>query len=238
MARRRILVVEDDAAIRRGVVDALESEGYQAIEAARGDTAVKIAKDATFDLMLLDLILPGLRGLQVLEQVRADCPGVPIIVLTARGEESDRVAGLRLGADDYVVKPFSVQELLARIAAVLRRSAERSGGASKITLPGAVVDFDRRQVRFDDGGQVDLSEREANTLRYLAEHAGRAISRDELITHVWQLDPKGLQTRAIDMQIARLREKLRDDSSNPKLIRTIRGKGYLFMPTTADDQQA
>lgn len=234
MSRRRILVVEDDAAIRQGVVDALESEGYHAIEVSRGDTAVKIARESTFDLMLLDLILPGLKGLQVLEAVRADRPGVPIIVLTARGDESDRVAGLRLGADDYVVKPFSVQELLARIAAVLRRSAERSSGASKVAIPGAVADFDRRQVRFEDGTNVDLSEREANTLRYLTEHAGRAISRDELITHVWQLDPKGLQTRAIDMQIARLREKLRDDSSSPKLIRTIRGKGYLFLATSAD----
>lgn len=228
MARRRILVVEDDAAIRQGIVDALESEGYQTLEAARGDTGVELALESAVDLILLDLILPRKGGLEILEEVRAARPGVPIIILSARGEESDRVAGLRLGADDYVVKPFSVQELLARIQAVLRRSAERSVGTSKISMPGLVADFDRREIRFDDDSRVDLSEREANTLRYLAEHAGRAISRDELITHVWQLDPHGLQTRAIDMQIARLREKLRDDSANPKLIRTIRGKGYLF----------
>lgn len=231
MARRRILVVEDDAAIRQGVVDALESEGYETLQAARGDTGLDLALESAVDLILLDLILPKKGGLEILEGVRAARPGVPIIILSARGEESDRVAGLRLGADDYVVKPFSVQELLARIEAVLRRSAERSVGTSKISMPGLVADFDRREIRFDDETRVDLSEREANTLRYLAEHAGRAISRDELITHVWQLDPHGLQTRAIDMQIARLREKLRDDSANPKLIRTIRGKGYLF---TAD----
>ncbi len=228
MARRRILVVEDDGAIRQGVVDALESEGYDTLEAGRGDTGLDLALESAVDLILLDLVLPKKGGLEILEEVRSARPGVPIIILSARGEEADRVAGLRFGADDYVVKPFSVQELLARIEAVLRRSAERTVGTSKISLPGMVADFDRREIRFEDESRVDLSEREANTLRYLAEHAGRAISRDELITHVWQLDPHGLQTRAIDMQIARLREKLRDDSANPKLIRTIRGKGYLF----------
>jgi DNA-binding response OmpR family regulator len=154
-----------------------------------------------------------------------------VIILTARGEEADRVRGLRLGADDYVVKPFSVKELLARVEAVLRRSPERPTDLAAVAIPGGLVDLARREVRFHDGGRQELSEREAELIRYLASNANRAVSRDELLAHVWQIEPKGVTTRTIDMHIARLREKLRDDPAEPVVLLTVRGKGYKFTAT-------
>ncbi|MEX2187165.1 MAG: response regulator transcription factor [Pirellulales bacterium] len=228
MTRRQVLVVEDDAPIRRGVVDALEAHGYLPIEAGDGHAAIKLALGRPIELMLLDLMLPLCGGLEVLAQVRDARPTLPVIILTARGEENDRVAGLRLGADDYVVKPFSVRELIARVEAVLRRSPERPDELSEIPLPEGVVDVARREARFGDGARAELSERELSLIRYLAQHAGRAISREEILTRVWQLDPTGVETRTIDMHVARLREKLRDSGESPMIILTVRGKGYMF----------
>lgn len=228
MTSLRILTIEDDRAIRRGIVDALQFAGYVTLEAATGDQGRAMAVQRDYDLLLLDLVLPGCDGLEILRAVRETRPTTPVIVLTARGEESDRVAGLRQGADDYVVKPFSVKELLARVEAVLRRSPSRPSDVSQFAFPGLVVDLDRREIRFEDGAREELSEREAELLRYLATHAGRAIARDELLAHVWRVDPQGLATRTIDMHVARLREKLRDDSSLPALVLTVRGKGYML----------
>ena len=224
----RILTVEDDAAIRRGIVDALKFAGYLVTEASRGDSGLEMATLQAYDLLLLDLVLPGRSGLEILREVREIRPTQPVIILTARGEENDRVEGLRLGADDYVVKPFSVRELLARVEAVLRRSPERPRDVASVRLPGATAFLARLEVQFDDGDRIELSEKEADLLKYLAAHPGRAISRDELLLRVWQLNPRGLQTRTIDMHITRLREKLRDDAASPQVIRTIRGQGYLF----------
>ena len=224
----RILVVEDDAAIRQGIVDALQFEGYATFEADRGDTGMDMARSVECDLVLLDLILPAGDGLDILKEVRATRPTLPVIILTAKGEESDRIQGLRLGADDYVVKPFSVGELLARVEAVLRRSPERPTDVLEVEAAGGVADLARCEVRFEDGQRVDLSERERELLRYLAANAGRAISRDEILARVWQLEPKGVETRTIDMHVARLREKLRDDGEKPAIILTVRGKGYMF----------
>ncbi len=228
MPKQRILIIEDDDAIRRGIVDALEFEGYATVESSRGDDGLQRALRGSCELLLLDLVLPGRGGLEILQEVRAVHPTLPIIILTASGDEADRVQGLKLGADDYVVKPFSVRELTARVEAVLRRSPERPSDVARLAVPGGVADLQRQEIVFDDGDRVDLSERERDILHYLASQAGRAISRDELMARVWGIDPKGLNTRAIDMQIARLREKLRDDPSQPKLIRTVRGKGYVF----------
>jgi DNA-binding response OmpR family regulator len=228
MDTKRILVVEDDASIRRGLVDALRFAGYAVLEAANGDEGMKQALRASFDLMLLDLILPGPSGFDILDAVHADRPTLPVIILTARGEEADRVKGLSLGADDYVVKPFSIRELLARVDAVLRRSPERSAGISRISIPNGVADLSRCEIRFDGGGRSELSSREVELLRYLASNAGRAISREEILQRVWRLDPKRLETRTIDMHIANLREKLRDDPDEPRVLRTVRGKGYMF----------
>jgi DNA-binding response OmpR family regulator len=234
-ARRTVLTIEDDSAIRRGVVDALAFSGFATLEAGRGDDGLKLALCRTYDLLLLDLVLPGLSGLEILSEVRRVRPTLPVIILSARGEESDRVEGLRRGADDYVVKPFSVRELTARIEAVLRRSPERSAGDADIPLPGGLVDLERGLICHDDGRRVELSEREVEVLRYLRTHAGRVISRDELMARVWRIDPQGLHTRAIDMQIVRLREKLNPCSGlgGFELIKTVRGRGYVFVEPDA-----
>ncbi len=228
MTRHRILVVEDDPAIRAGLVDALTLAACDVREAADGAAAVTTALAGQFDLILLDLMLPGKDGLAVLAEVRRDRPSLPVIILTARGREADRVAGLKLGADDYVVKPFSVRELMARIEAVLRRSPERPLEVTELSIPGGTADLDRSEIRFDDGRRVRLSEREMALLRFLAAHPGRTVSRDEILLRVWEMDPTGIETRTVDMHVARLREKLGDDPSDPKLLQTVRGKGYLF----------
>lgn len=228
MRRKRILVVEDDGAIRRGLVDALKFDGYDVLETGNGDDGFDLAAKADCDLALLDLVLPGRSGLEVLEGVRRTRPTLPIIILTAKGAETDRIRGLDLGADDYVVKPFSVKELLSRVKAVLRRSPERPSDISSVDIPGGRVDFARCEVCFVDGGRAGLSEREAELLRYLVSNAGRAVSRDEILSRVWHISPGAVETRTIDMHVARIREKLQDDPSDPKVILTVRGKGYMF----------
>lgn len=228
MHSRRILVVEDDAAIRRGIVDALTFSGYEVLQSGHGIEAQKLAVSASFDLLLLDVVLPGLSGFEILKAVRIMRPILPVILLTARGEESDKVHGLRLGADDYVVKPFSIRELIARVEAVLRRSPERPNQIEQLTLPGGVADLARREVRFKDGSRSELSEREVDLLRYLASNPGRVISRDEILMRVWRLDPRHLETRTIDMHIANLRTKVRDSASEPRVVLTVRGKGYML----------
>lgn len=227
-----ILVIEDDAAIRRGVVDALRFAGYDVLQAGNGRDGLELARERPCSLLLLDLMLPGMSGLEVLEAVRQMLPTLPVIVVTARGEEDDRVAGLRLGADDYVVKPFSVKELLARVEAVLRRSPERPLDIHEAPVPGGVADLSRREIRFTDGGRCELSEREVELLRYLVVHQNRAVSRDELLANVWRISPRGVSTRTIDMHVARLREKLRD-IPEPQVLQTVRGKGYMYTPAVA-----
>jgi DNA-binding response OmpR family regulator len=228
MRKPCVLVVEDDVPIRRGIVDALHFEGYDLLEADNGEDGLELAVRTDCDLVLLDLILPRRQGLDVLKAVRRDRPTLPVIILTARGGEDDRVKGLELGADDYVVKPFSIKELLARVAAVLRRSPERPSDVTEIQVPGGVAALARCEINYADGQRVPLSEREIELLRYLACNAGRAISRKEILAHVWRLNPDAIETRTIDMHIARLREKLRDDPADPAIILTVRGKGYMF----------
>jgi DNA-binding response OmpR family regulator len=166
MAMRQVLTIEDDSAIRRGIVDALKFAGFSVLESSDGAEGLEMAIRCDYDLLLLDLVLPKRGGLEILREVRGARPSLPIIVLSARGEEQDRVSGLRLGADDYVVKPFSVKELLARVEAVLRRTPERPGDIADIAFPGGRADFQRREVRFHDGQRIELSEREAELLRY------------------------------------------------------------------------
>src|SRR5687767_4053443 len=176
MSKVRVLVVEDDAAIRRGIVDALSFAGYATRAAGTGTAGLDLAVQSDCDLVLLDLVLPGKDGLEILQAVRAVRPTLPVIILTARGDEMDRVQGLRLGADDYVVKPFSVKELLARVEAVLRRmrAGPPTGEAQpELAIPGGHIDLARREARFADGARVELSEREAALLGYLVRHADR-----------------------------------------------------------------
>lgn len=233
MAAKRVLVVEDDDAIRRGIADALTFAGYEVLAAASGHEGLSRALAAAIDLVLLDLMLPGPSGFEILRAVREARPTLPVIILSARGEEADRVRGLRLGGDDYVVKPFSVKELLARVEAVLRRSPERPDRVQRIDLAGGMADLARCEVRFKDGTRHELSEREVALLGYLAAHRGRAVSREEILTRVWRLDPRGRETRTIDVHVANLRAKLRDDAESPKVLLTVRGKGYVFAAPSA-----
>ena len=228
MPQARILSLEDDAAIRRGIVDALRFAGYTVLQSGDGREGLEMALRQEYDLLLLDLILPGKDGLEILREVRRVQPTLPVIILSARGEEDDRVAGLKLGADDYIVKPFGVKELLARVEAVLRRSPQRPTDLSSVAVPGGHADFARRELQFADGSRVELSERESELLRYLVTNRGRALTREELLDSVWRIDPQGVSTRTIDMHVARLREKLRDDSADPQVLLTVRGKGYMF----------
>lgn len=224
-----ILVVEDDHAVRQGIVDALSFSGYEVIAAVDGKEGMERALRASYQLMLLDLVMPYHSGFEVLEALRKERPGQPVIILSARGEEADRVKGLTMGADDYVVKPFSVRELLARVDAVLRRSSERSVGAEVFIFHDGKVDFSRREISLDDGGRNELSEREADLLKYLVSNSGRAVAREELLQQVWRIDPKNVETRTIDMHVAHLREKLGRDGQ--KVLLTVRGKGYMVAPT-------
>jgi DNA-binding response OmpR family regulator len=226
MSRRQVLVVEDDPAIRRGLVDALEFDGYHTVACGDGKEGLEQALGLDLDLVILDVILPHVSGFEVLVEVRRCRPTLPVIMVTAKGAEADRVFGLQNGADDYVVKPFSAKELLARVEAVLRRSAERPVDLAEVDLKGRRVDFARREITRPDGSTCELSEREADLLRYLASSPTRAVARSELLQNVWGLDPAGLHTRTVDMHVARLRDKLADDSGNPQVILTVRGKGY------------
>jgi DNA-binding response OmpR family regulator len=233
MARKRtIVVVEDEGAIRRGICDALKAVGYEPIEAADGVAGLKESRRAGVDLVLLDLLLPRLDGFDVLTELRTTHPALPVIILTARGSEDDRVRGLRSGADDYVVKPFSARELLARVESLLRRSPERPIPVVRMSAGGVTVDCARREVCLSDGRRVALSEMEASILERLAAHAGRAISREELLSCVWGIRDGNVETRAIDMHITRLRQKLSDGSSpsTTEWIITVRGKGYMLGP--------
>ncbi len=228
MQDRSILVVEDDPAIRQGILDALEFEGFLTSYSDDGDKGLELALTSECDLVLLDLVLPNRSGIEILKEIRKQRPTLPVIILSALGEETQRVQGLRLGADDYIVKPFSLQELLARIEAVLRRTPERPNDIAKITIPNGEVDLERCEVRFEDGERTELSEREIELLIYLARNSGRAISRQELLTRIWRVNPDRVETRTIDMHIARLREKLRDSTSPQKILLTVRGKGYMI----------
>jgi len=230
--KRTVVVVEDEDAIRRGIVDALRISGYEPVEAADGVSGLCEARRAGVDLVLLDLLLPKMDGFEVLGELRLTHPVLPVIILTARGSEDDRVRGLRAGADDYVVKPFSARELLARLDAVLRRTPERPTPVLRISGGDTMVDCGRREVCHGNQERVALSEMEADILQRLASHAGRVVSREELLACVWGLRDGGVETRAIDMHITRLRQKLTAGAADPAMewIVTVRGKGYMLGP--------
>lgn len=223
-----IAVIEDDRAIRCGVVDSLRFAGYETLEAGTWKDGFDLALRANFQLLLLDLVLPGGSGFDILRTLEEARPGIPVIILTACGEETDRVMGLKLGADDYVVKPFSMKELLARVEAVLRRSPERSIGEDVVPFQGGKADLKRSELTFENGARVALSDREASLIAYLAQHRGRAISREEILRRVWQIDSAAVETRTIDMHIANLRTKLRQGDDTSELLLTVRGKGYML----------
>jgi len=223
-----VLVVDDEPMLRNLLSRLLRMEGYDVIEAADGEAALDLVQQRRPDLVLLDVMLPGLNGFEICEELRRHDADLPILMVTAKGEEQDRVRGLKEGADDYVVKPFSATELLARVEAVLRRSAERPRSAGKVTVAGRCIDLERREVVLPTGEREVLSQKEADVVGYLMANRGRAIAREELLSRVWGLDPRGVHTRTVDMTIARLRELLRDDPANPAVIVTVRAKGYML----------
>jgi DNA-binding response OmpR family regulator len=232
MPATRVVVVEDEPAIRRGVCDLLRAGGYDVVEAADGARGLEESVRNGVDLVLLDLLLPKKDGLDVLAEIRKVRATLPVIVLTARGTEDDRVRGLKMGADDYVVKPFSARELIARVEAVLRRSVDRPDEVAAAKLCKAVIDFRRREVRWSEQDRSELSETEAAILSFLVAHRTRAVSREELLTRVWGIGDQGVETRTIDMHVARLRAKLRDPSGKPtpEAIVTVRSQGYMAGP--------
>jgi DNA-binding response OmpR family regulator len=228
LSRTKILIVEDDPAILRGLSDALAFKGYAVLTAVSGGQGLQAALTGSPDLVLLDVLLPKMDGFTVLHEVRKARPQLPVIMLTARGTEEDRVRGLTEGADDYVVKPFSATELIARVEAVLRRSAERPRDVRTLAFADRTVNFDRLEVDLEDGSTLSISELEADIIRYLAVNRGRPIDRKEILQRVWQGDTREMETRTIDMHIRRLRKKLERDPSTPERIVTVRHRGYML----------
>jgi two-component system, OmpR family, response regulator ResD len=229
---RRILVVDDEPTIAEVVCRYLERAGYATAGAADGPGAVAAASAAPIDLMVLDLMLPGFDGLEVMRRVRQSVRPVPaIILLTARGEETDRIAGLSLGADDYVVKPFSPAELVARVDAVLRRATPVADAEPVLTIGALVVDPGAHRVTYA-GEEVALSQREFDLLAFLARHPGRAFSRDELMERVWRFSFYS-DTATVTVHIRRLRTKLSAWPGGAELIETVWGVGYRMAEVAA-----
>jgi len=223
--KHRILVVEDEPAVARGVKDALSFNGYAVEVAEDGTSGRSRARAEAWDLIVLDLMLPGLDGLDILAQLRREGCTAPILILTARGQESDRVKGLELGADDYVVKPFSVRELVARVGAHLRARSLAAGSTERVTIGAVEFDFVRR-VLHRDGEAIAALPKEIDLARFLVENRGRCVSRDELLMKVWEYPVAGIQTRTVDNYIMKLRQKVEPDPARPRFILTVRGKGY------------
>jgi DNA-binding response OmpR family regulator len=222
----RILVVDDDDNVRRLVAAYLEREGYVVAQAADGNAAIRSVESAAPDLLILDLMLPGPGGLQVARRLK-DSVGVPVIMLTARGEEDDVLRGFEAGADDYLVKPFSPKVLVARVRAVLRRAGLGSDDDDAPLVRGPLVMDERSRMVTVDGTPVELTAIEFDLLRALADHPGWVYSREQLLERVWGYDHLG-DSRVVDVHVANLRKKIGDDSSQPRFIRTVRGVGYKF----------
>src|SRR5688500_9856245 len=221
----RILVVEDEANLRDGIVDLLEGDDHVVIAVGDGVAGVETGLRESFDLVVLDLMLPRLEGMDVCRRLRAARPGMPILMLTARGSEDDKVRGLVEGADDYVTKPFSARELLARVR-VLGRRAPAGESLDEVCVDGAVIDL-ARMVVVRGGQHISLTPRVVGLVRWLYRHGDRVVSRVELLEHVF--GQRGdLQTRAVDMAIAVLRKKLEIDPATPTLIVSVKGAGYAW----------
>jgi DNA-binding response OmpR family regulator len=221
---KRVLVVEDDAALARVLCDNLGFEGFDVRCAGDGNLALNLAREFAPDLVLLDVMLPGRDGFELVGLLRQGGP-VPIIMLTARGQKADKLRGLKLGADDYVTKPFDIDELMARVHNVLRRSSPE---LEQLVLGRVTIDFPSKVVRHGHD-EIHLTHREFELLRYLAERRGRVVSRHELLREIWGY-PDTPATRSVDNAIARLRKKIEADPARPRFIHTVHGDGYTITP--------
>lgn len=226
-----ILIVEDDPGIREGLADAIEADGYTALTAADGAAAMRVYRENSVDLILLDIMLPQINGYDVCRQIRERDKRIPILMLTAKTEEIDHVLGLELGADDYIEKPFRIRELLARIHAALRRkeawSATQSTPLNDSFDFGPVTVDEKRFIAIVDGAERELTERELTLLKLFHAHPREALSRDFLLNEAWGIDYQGT-TRTLDQHIAKLRAKI-EPAAGPSLIKTVHGVGYKFV---------
>lgn len=226
--KKRILLVEDEPGLRLTLTDRLAGEGYQVATAPDGEEGLLRASSEAFDLIILDVMLPGKNGFDVCRDLRQRGADTPVLMLTARGQVADRVIGLKLGADDYLTKPFEVAELLARIEARLRRRAAGTLTSSDVYRFGSVrIDFRKAEVE-RDGAMIELSAKEFHLLRYLIEHRGAAITRNELLDAVWGYDAMP-STRTVDVHVAWLRKKVEAQPHVPRYILTVHGLGYKFV---------
>ncbi len=223
----KILIIEDEPDMVLGLKDNFEFEGYEVLTASDGVSGLDRARQAKPDLVLLDIMLPKLSGLEVCKTLRGEGFEAPIIMLTARGQEIDKVVGLELGADDYVTKPFSIRELLARVRAILRRTDGTKKRLSKYRFSDIELDFEIYRAR-KNGLPLELSPREFELLRYLIERKGETVSRERLLEDVWGYESYP-STRTVDTHIAKLRAKIGDSGSEPRFILTIHGTGYKFV---------
>ncbi len=222
----KVLVVEDDAAMGAALKDGFEYEGYAVILARDGASGLRLAAETRPDLIILDVMLPKMSGLDVCRQIRKDGSVVPIVMLTARGQEIDKVVGLKLGADDYVTKPFGFMELMARVEAILRRVSGRKAGVDAYRFGDVAIDFKKGEAR-RNGRSLDLSAREFRLLQFFIEHRGEVVARDRLLDAVWDYDSAPL-TRTVDMHVAKLRKKIEADPADPRYIVTVHRMGYKF----------
>ena len=220
-----VLVVDDDATTRDVIVRYLEREGFEALEAEDGGRARAVIQSSEPNLVILDLMLPGIDGLSVIRWIRST-GWTPVIMLTALGEETDRIVGLELGADDYVTKPFSPRELMARVKTVLRRAGPSAPAIERLETGDLILDAAAREVRKRDA-EIKLTAREFDLLWFLASHPRRVFSRDQLMSRVWEYD-SGLDTGTVTVHVRRLREKIEDDPSEPRYLETVWGVGYRF----------
>jgi DNA-binding response OmpR family regulator len=223
-----ILIIEDDISILRGLKDNLAFEGYQVLVASDGQDGLHLALEKHIDLLLLDIMLPGMNGYEICRRLKKEKPELPIIMITARGSEMDTITGLDTGADDYITKPFSIPELLARVRAILRRSASDHDEITEYSFSKVTLDFKKFQA-FVKNKEIKLSSKEFAIMKYFIEHEGEVVHRHDLLDKVWGYDVIP-STRTVDNYILDLRKKLEEDPSNPKHILSIRGIGYKFSP--------
>jgi two-component system alkaline phosphatase synthesis response regulator PhoP len=222
----KVLIVEDDRSILLGLEKNLRFEGFDVVTATDGEEGLRLAFDAQPDLIVLDLMLPKLNGFEICRSVRKRDPAVAILLLTAKTMEADKVTGLDLGADDYVTKPFSVKELMARVRALVRKKTALEGAAETFRFGTVEVDFVGRTVRID-GNLIETSKKEFELLGLFIKNRGRVLARDQILNKVWGYDYYGTP-RTIDNFVQKLREKIEKDAANPEFLKTMRGVGYLF----------
>ena len=225
----RILIVEDERSLREALVDLLTGRGFEVEAVADGLSGVERGTSGEVELVLLDLALPRLDGVEACRRMRMARPALPILILTARGSESDRVKGLQAGADDYLTKPFGSAELLARIEALRRRAAISPSDAERVEIDGCMLDLGRC-LAHRESGAIPLTAREVGILRWLHRHRARAVSRNELLQTIWGASDD-LETRTVDMTIANLRQKIEREPAEPRIIVTVKGIGYAWGQT-------